>query len=111
MSDKIIHRGETMLVSISADDFPITDLSDVVLTIKHGQTEQQLHLSDFTLVTDPDTNKQEYQHVIDQQTTLAWSTKLPVRMVLETVTTSGTRVWQGEKRFEVGKTEYEEVMV
>lgn len=35
MSD-IIHRGETMLVSISAEDFPITDLSDVVLTIKHG---------------------------------------------------------------------------
>lgn len=110
MSD-IIHRGETMLISISAEDFPITDLSDIVLTIKHGQTEQQLHLSDFTLVTDPDTNKQEYQHVIGQQTTLAWSTKLPVKMVLETVTTSGTRVWQGEKRFEVGKTEYEEVMV
>ena len=109
MSD-IIHRGETMLISISAEDFPITDLSDIVLTIKHGQTEQQLHLSDFTLVTDPDTNKQEYQHVIGQQTTLAWSTKLPVKMVLETVTTSGTRVWQGEKRFEVGKTEYEEVM-
>ena len=37
MSD-IIHRGETMLISISADDFPVTDLSDVVLTIKHGQT-------------------------------------------------------------------------
>jgi hypothetical protein len=31
-------------------------------------------------------------------------------MVLETVTATGTRVWQGEKRFEVGKTEYEEVM-
>ena len=41
---------------------------------------------------------------------MAWSTKLPVVMVLETVTESGTRVWQGEKRFEVGKTEYEEVM-
>lgn len=36
----IIHRGETMLVSISAEDFPVTDLSDVVLTIKHGQAEQ-----------------------------------------------------------------------
>lgn len=24
-----IHRGETMLVSISADDFPVTDLSGV----------------------------------------------------------------------------------
>lgn len=35
----IIHRGETMLISISADDFPVTDLSDVVLTIKHGQQE------------------------------------------------------------------------
>lgn len=35
----IIHRGETMLVSISAEDFSITDLSDVVLTIKHGQQE------------------------------------------------------------------------
>jgi len=35
---EIIHRGETMLVSISAEDFSITDLSDVVLTIKHGQT-------------------------------------------------------------------------
>ena len=110
MNDKIIHRGETMLISIDAEDFPITDLSDVVLTIKHGQEEQQLRLSDFTLVTDPDTNKQEYQYIIGQQTTLAWSTKMPVRMVLETVTTSGTRVWQGEKRFEVGKTEYEEVM-
>lgn len=109
MSD-IIHRGETMLISIEAEDFPVTDLSDIVLTIKHGQTGQQLHLSDFTLVTDPDTDKQEYQHVIGQQTTLAWSTKLPVRMVLETVTATGTRVWQGEKRFEVGKTEYEEVM-
>ena len=110
MSD-IIHRGETMLVSISSYDFPVTDLSDVVLTIKHGQTETQLHLTDFTLVTDPDTQVQEYQYVIGQETTLAWSTKLPVKMVLETVTTSGTRVWQGEKRFEVGKTEYEEVMV
>ncbi len=39
MNGKIIHRGETMLISISADDFPVTDLSDVVLTIKHGQTE------------------------------------------------------------------------
>jgi hypothetical protein len=107
---EIIHRGETMLISISADDFPISDLSDVVLTIKHGQTEQQLHLSDFTLVTDPDTQVQEYQYLIGQETTLAWSTKLPVKMVLETVTTSGTRVWQGEKRFEVGKTEYDEVM-
>ena len=45
-----------MLVSISAEDFPISDLSDVVLTIKHGQQETQLHLSDFTLVTDPDTH-------------------------------------------------------
>lgn len=53
-----IHRGETMLVSISADDFPITDLSDVVLTIEHGQTETQLHLEDFTLVTNPDTQVQ-----------------------------------------------------
>lgn len=109
MSD-IIHRGETMLISIEAEDFPVTDLSDIVLTIKHGQTEQQLHLSDFTLVTDPDTDKQEYQYLIGQEITLAWSTKMPVRMVLETVTTSGTRVWQGERRFEVGNTEYEEVM-
>ena len=107
---EVIHRGETMLIGISAEDFQITDLSDLVLTIKHGQTEQQLRLSDFTLVTDPDTQAQEYQYIIGQETTLAWSTKLPVRMVLETVTTSGTRVWQGEKRFEVGNTEYEEVM-
>lgn len=99
-----------MLVSISAEDFPVTDLSDAVLTIKHGQTEQQLHLSDFTLVTNPNTQVQEYQYLIGQETTLAWSTKMPVKMVLETVTTSGARVWQGEKRFEVGKTEYEEVM-
>ena len=110
MSDRIIHRGETMLISIDADDFPITDLSDIVLTIKHGQTEQQLHLSDFTLVTDPDTQVQEYQYLIGQETTLAWSTKMPVIMVLETVTATGTRVWQGEKHFEVGKTEYERVM-
>ena len=68
MSD-IIHRGETMLVSISAYDFPVTDLSDVVLTIKHGQTETQLHLTDFTLVTDPDTQVQEYQYLIEQETT------------------------------------------
>ena len=32
MNDKIIHRGETMLISIEATDFPVTDLSDVVLT-------------------------------------------------------------------------------
>lgn len=107
---EIIHRGETMLISISGEDFPVTDLSNVVLTIKHGQTEQQLHLEDFTLVTDPDTQVQEYQYLIGQETTLSWSTKLPVKMVLETVTESGTRVWQGEKRFEVGKTEYERVM-
>ncbi len=109
--NETIHRGETMLISISGEDFPVTDLSDVVLTIKHGQTEQQLHLSDFTLVTDPDTKVQEYQYLIGQETTLSWSTKMPVKMVLETVTESGTRVWQGEKRFDVGKTEYEEVMV
>jgi hypothetical protein len=30
MSDKIIHRGETMLISIDAEDFPVTDLSDVI---------------------------------------------------------------------------------
>ena len=106
-----IHRGETMLVSISAEDFPVTDLSDVVLTIEHGQQETQLHLSDFQLVTNSDTQVQEYQYLIGQETTLSWSTKLPVKMTLETVTTSGTRVWQGEKRFKVGKTEYEEVMV
>ena len=105
-----IHRGETMLISIEATDFPVTDLSDVVLTIKHGQTETQLHLTDFTLVTDPDTQVQEYQYLIEQETTLSWSTKMPVKMTLETVTESGTRVWQGEKRFEVGKTEYERVM-
>ena len=81
-----------------------------MLTIKHGQTETQLHLSDFTLVTIPDTEQQEYQYLIGQETTLSWSTKMPVKMVLETVTESGTRVWQGEKRFEVGKTEYERVM-
>lgn len=110
MNDKIIHRGETMLISISADDFPVTDLSDVVLTIEHGQQETQLHLSDFALVTDPDTQAQEYQYIIGQETTLAWSTKLPVKMTLETVTESGTRVWQGEKRYDVGKTKYERVM-
>ena len=44
------HRGETMLISISADDFPVTDLSDVVLTIKHGQQETQLHLEDFNYI-------------------------------------------------------------
>ena len=37
MNDKTIHRGETMLISIDAEDFPVTDLSDVVLTVKHGQ--------------------------------------------------------------------------
>ena len=111
MSDKTIHRGETMLISISAEDFPITDLSDVVLTIKHGQQETQLHLEDFTLVTNPDTQVQEYQYLLSQETTLSWVLKnIPVKMTLETVTKSGTRVWQGEKRFEVGKTEYEEVM-
>ena len=99
-----------MLISIDAEDFPVTNLSDVVLTIKHGQQETQLHLSDFTLVTIPDTEVQEYQYLIGQETTLAWSTKMPVKMVLETVTATGTRVWQGEKRFEVGKTEYERVM-
>jgi hypothetical protein len=35
---------------------------------------------------------------------------MPVKMTLETVTATGIRVWQGEKCFEVGKTEYEEVM-
>lgn len=105
-----IHRGETMLIGVDAEDFPITDLSDVVLTIKHGQQETQLHLEDFTLVTDPDTEVQEYQYLIGQETTLSWSTKMPVKMTLETVTESGTRVWQGEKRFTVGRTEYEEVM-
>ena len=107
---EIIHRGETMLISIEAIDFPVTDLSDVVLTIKHGQQETQLHLEAFTLVTVPDTQVQEYQYLIGQETTLSWSTKLPVKMTLETVTATGTRVWQGEKRFEVGKTEYERVM-
>lgn len=99
-----------MLVSIEATDFPVTDLSDVVLTIEHGQTEQQLHLEDFTLVTNPDTQVQEYQYLIGQETTLSWSTKLPVKMTLETVTESGTRVWQGEKRYQVGQTKYDEVM-
>lgn len=111
MSDKTIHRGETMLVSILADDFPITDLSDVVLTIEHGQQETQLHLEDFTLVTNPDTQEQEYQYIIGQETTLSWSTKMPVKMTLETVTATGTRVWQGEKRYQVGQTKYDEVMV
>ncbi len=46
----IIHRGETMLISISAEDFPVTDLSDVVLTIKYGQQETQLHLEDFNYI-------------------------------------------------------------
>ena len=99
-----------MLISIDAENFPITDLSDVVLTIEHGQTETQLHLEDFTLVTNPDTQVQEYQYLIGQETTLAWSTKLPVKMTLETVTESGTRVWQGEKRYQVGQTKYDEVM-
>ena len=108
--EKTIHCGETMLISISAEDFPISDLSDVVLTIEHGQQETQLHLEDFTLVTNPDTQVQEYQYLIGQETTLSWSTKLPVKMTLETVTESGTRVYQGEKRYQVGQTKYEEVM-
>ena len=105
-----IHRGETMLISIESTDFPVTDLSDVVLTIEHGQQETQLRIEDFTLVTNPDTEVQEYQYFIGQETTLAWSTKLPVKMTLETVTATGTRVWQGEKRYQVGQTKYDEVM-
>ena len=111
MNDKIIHRGETMLISIEAEDFPVTDLSDVVLTIEHGQQETQLHLDDFTLVTNPDTQVQEYQYLLSQETTLSWVLKnIPVKMTLETVTKSGTRVWQGEKRFVVSGTKYDEVM-
>lgn len=106
-----IHRGETMLIGVDAEDFPITDLSNIILTVKHGLTKVQYDISDFTLVTDPDTEAQEYQLVIGQETTLSWSTKYHTILVLETVTASGTRVWQGEKRFKVGKTEYEEVMV
>ena len=48
--DNEMSRGDTMLISISADDFPVTDLSDVVLTIKHGQQETQLHLEDFNYI-------------------------------------------------------------
>ena len=56
-------------------------------------------------------SEQEYQLVIGQEMTLSWSVKNIVTLVLETVTTSGTRVWQGKMEFRVGETEYEEVMV
>ena len=105
-----IHRGETMLIGIDAEDFPITDLSNIILTIKHGQDNTQYDISDFQLVTDPDTERQEYQMTLGQEDTLAWSIRHHVVLVLETVTATGTRVWQGEKRFRVGNTEYGEVM-
>lgn len=106
-----IHRGETMLISIDAEDFPITDLSNIILTIKHCQNKHQYDISDFALVTNPDTGEQEYQLVIGQEMTLSWSVKNIVTLVLETVTTSGTRVWQCKKEYKVGETEYDEVMV
>ena len=106
-----IHRGETMLIGIDAEDFLITDLSNIIFTIKHCQDKTQYDISDFTLVTNPDTGRQEYQFVIGQETTLAWSEKNIVTLVLETVTTSGTRVYQGKMEFKVGETEYERVMV
>ena len=79
----------------------------ITLKITHMK---QIDLSKFNL----NKNFIEYNELFFENSlekiTLSWSTKMPVVMVLETVTESGTRVWQGEKRFEVGKTEYERVM-
>ena len=108
----IIYRGETKLIEIYSDNsaFPVSNISDLVLTISHGQTDTELTLSDFSLVTNPETNEQTYQHVISQETTLSWDKRFPVKMELDILSTDGTRKHVGKRKFTVEDVKHDEVM-
>ena len=108
----IIYRGETKLIEIYSDstDFPVSNIADLVLTISHGQTDTELTLSDFSLVTNPDTQEQTYQHVIDQATTLSWDKRFHVKMELDILSTDGTRKHIGKRKFTVEDVKHDEVM-
>lgn len=63
--DNEMSRGDTMLISIDAPtEYPVTTLQDVRMSIKQGHNETLIPLSEFQLVTIPETGNQEYQYVI-----------------------------------------------
>lgn len=117
MNDKIIHRGETKLIRIKSPDsnHPVTDLRNVKVRIKQGQSETWLSLDDFNLVTHPDTGEHEYQYTITQEMALAWEeTKkhgYPLSVALVWLNETGTRK-EAEivRRFTVLPTIWDEVM-
>ena len=54
--DKEMCRGDTMLISIDAPtEYPVTTLQDVRMSIKQGRNEMLIPLSEFQLVTIPET--------------------------------------------------------
>lgn len=114
---KTIHRGETKLIRIKSPnpDKPVTELSNVKVRLKQGQNETWLSLTDFTLVTLPDTGEKEYQYTITQEMSLGFEeTKkhgYHLEIALVWLNQTGTRKeHEIAKRFEILPTIYGEVM-
>lgn len=117
MSGKIIHRGETKLIRIKSPntEHPITELQNVKVRIKQGQNETWLSLTDFTLVTIPETQVQEYQYLISQEMSLSWEVTKKhgylLSIALVWLNETGTRKEaEVERTFTVLPTIWDEVM-
>jgi hypothetical protein len=114
--DNEMSRGDTMLISIDAPtEYPVTTLQDVRMSIKQGRNETLIPLSDFTLVTIPETGRQEYQYVISQEMSLGFEeTKkhdYKVEISLVWLNQTGTRKQDPRKVvYNIKPTIYNEVM-
>lgn len=114
--DKEMSRGDTMLISIDAPtEYPVTTLRDVIMSIKQGHNETLIPLSEFQLVTIPETGKQEYQYVISQKMSLGFEETrkhgYKVEISLVWLNQTGTRRQDPHKTvYEVNPTIYDDVM-
>ena len=115
--NRAVHRGETKLIHIKSpnSEHPVTELRNVKVRIKQGQSETWLDLDDFSLVTHPDTGVQEYQYLISQEMSLSFEEtrkhgyKLGIALVW--LNETGTRKeHEIERLYEILPTIYGEVM-
>ena len=114
--DNEMSRGDTMLISIDAPtEYPVTTLQDVRMSIKQGHNETLIPLSEFQLVTIPETGNQEYQYVISQEMSLGFEETrkhgYEVEISLVWLNQTGTRRQDPRKVvYNIKPTIYNEVM-
>ena len=114
--DYEMSRGDTMLISIDAPtEYHVTTLQDERMLSKQGHNETLIPLSDFTLVTIPETGNQEYQYVISQEMSLGFEETrkhgYKVEISLVWLNQTGTRRQDPKKVvYNIKPTIYNEVM-